>query len=1014
MAKEVYWRNTQGTDLYGTVFAPDNTPRTFVLVLHPGGWKAGNAGPTGIASAMAESGFVGVALEYPLAPPGGVTGPMSTKANPPHPVPAQDTVGDNGYYPEPHEAVAHAIVWARNHPNCNGKVWLMGGSAGASLALFFWGRGLAADDGLLHNGWASGVVGNTLPDGCVCFSIGVSNNADTYMWGIADPGDETDPASAVANHLNIPNTRPNPPSGANLTLAQNSSAIHWMPAASGTRPPLYILCAEGIGGFGGDSIGIPNSTGLNIAAAHATRPYTQYEVEPGTTGALPALIANGYTESTSAVPVGGTYKLTKVGVPDHRHAFEYASMGPDDPVVSNPPDVLRTLVLPFMQATAGDPGPIPSLPEGVMAFISNEKPIDQAILDNTDIAGVTVAVAAATFNPTKGNNNYNYLTNAVTTVAGSAGYRSGDGTIVPKKVLIRISTSKGSATNKGNAPDWWFTEMGKALGGRGRHFDEGTSSTGSATVTSPHAQFTSADLHGRIVFDGSATVFYVGIVNSGLSIGLSSSQTANTAVNAPVTGTGTVAFHLLDRATTNQFDDGAGSASSTTFTSQTAAFSHFDDGKLIQGPTDTIAAGTTMTYVSATQVTLSAALLKVASGLKFYLPARAGVAYDAAPRSVNPGFTYAVKIKGDKEFIVPVFFQKTFLDLKKACFDKLGEHLATLPANQQGSVCVIGASCYGINTDDFGLAQDDKIDAGYCLSQLDAWRNATTATPFPGAGYTTQKAIDAMIGVKAVDSFTDGTISTANTHIQSATAGFVESDVGAVVTGPGIDHTPPNKIVSVTDLTHADLAFAPTQSISGTAAFTIRDRKTGLVDAIAAALPDQLITQAVAPADGALDADYATLHNDSDPENALCRAEVALCEETYPGRIIVQQNSANAVMQVFPATGNQWQLTGEIKTEGFLTAAQMVWFTFGDPNFRANGGVPGDPGAVLLKSAQNVATFDASYLEVYAVDCVNLLSTIGAIRLLLDPLSSGGGGGPWPPPLAVCRRRHWFIRALII
>ena len=84
-----------------------------MIVLHPGGFKAGNAGPANVAQDMALAGFLGLAVEYRLAPP---HDPM----NPPrHPFPGQNQVRpvDGGHYPEQTDDVQLAIRTARADPD---------------------------------------------------------------------------------------------------------------------------------------------------------------------------------------------------------------------------------------------------------------------------------------------------------------------------------------------------------------------------------------------------------------------------------------------------------------------------------------------------------------------------------------------------------------------------------------------------------------------------------------------------------------------------------------------------------------------------------------------------------------------------------------------------------------------------------------------------------------------------------------------------------------------------------
>ena len=73
---EKYATTSTGVDLYWTAFVPDDGMRhPAVLVLHPGGFKTGRAGPAIVAKNMSKAGFLGLATEYRLAPP---HGPMNS------------------------------------------------------------------------------------------------------------------------------------------------------------------------------------------------------------------------------------------------------------------------------------------------------------------------------------------------------------------------------------------------------------------------------------------------------------------------------------------------------------------------------------------------------------------------------------------------------------------------------------------------------------------------------------------------------------------------------------------------------------------------------------------------------------------------------------------------------------------------------------------------------------------------------------------------------------------------
>ena len=124
---EHYGTTSTGVALYWTAFVPAHGSRNpAVLVLHTGGFKTGDAGPANIAQELALSGFLGLAVEYRLAPP------HVEMDSPTHPVPGQNDVTpvDDGHYPEQTDDVQLAIRTARADPRCDGRVYCLGGSAG--------------------------------------------------------------------------------------------------------------------------------------------------------------------------------------------------------------------------------------------------------------------------------------------------------------------------------------------------------------------------------------------------------------------------------------------------------------------------------------------------------------------------------------------------------------------------------------------------------------------------------------------------------------------------------------------------------------------------------------------------------------------------------------------------------------------------------------------------------------------------------------------------------------------
>jgi hypothetical protein len=228
---------------------------------------------------------------------------------------------DDGHYPEQTDDVQLAIRTARADPRCNGLVYCVGGSAGGSHSAFMAATGTAGDD---------------MPDLVAILSCGVSNLFDSNLWPLVCNDTETCPSEAIANYLNIADSFPFPPSGADLATAQAASPVTYIHSG---MPPMFILCSDK------DSLGIPTSTGVSINSYNTDGTIGPLEV--GTNGLIPKLLLAGYTESTSNVPEAGTFKKSVVPVPVHAHAFEYWNL-PVDGVRGHP--TVATAVINWLQA----------------------------------------------------------------------------------------------------------------------------------------------------------------------------------------------------------------------------------------------------------------------------------------------------------------------------------------------------------------------------------------------------------------------------------------------------------------------------------------------------------------------------------------------------------------------------------------------------------------------------------------------------------------------------------------
>ena len=285
------YKIVNGMSIRATVFNVNDGQRHRVaIVIHPGGYSGGLM-QTDVAQELSQSGFMGVAIEYRLAPP------HIEMNSPAHPFPGQSNIHDDGHYPEQTDDVRDAIVHYRSDPRSNGQVVAIGGSAGGSHSLYLAG---------------TGTPGNDMPDLAVLLSCGVSNLADSNLWALQCIPDETCPHSAIANYLNISDPAPNPPMGSDLVLAQDASPTHWMHVG---MCPFWAMCSSE------DALGIPTSTGFNI---HSYKPNNRPgPLENGANGIVPTALAIGIRESTANVPEADSFKATIVDVSVFTHAFDY-------------------------------------------------------------------------------------------------------------------------------------------------------------------------------------------------------------------------------------------------------------------------------------------------------------------------------------------------------------------------------------------------------------------------------------------------------------------------------------------------------------------------------------------------------------------------------------------------------------------------------------------------------------------------------------------------------------------
>jgi len=329
------YKVVNGMNIRATVSNIDDGRRhRVVITIHEGGYKSGGM-ETAVAQELSQYGFMGVGIEYRLAPP------HIEMNTPDHPFPGQNDIHDDGYYPEQTEDVGDAIIHYRNDSRSNGEVVAIGGSAGGSHALYL---------------SATGTPGYDMPDLAVLLSCGVSNLADPNQWPLECILDETCPHQAIANYLDIPDPAPLPPIGSELELAQDASPTQSLHIG---MCPFWAMCSSE------DSLGIPTSTGFNI---YSYLPNNRRDVlENGENGIVPTALAIGIRESTATVPEAESFKATILDVPILQHAFQYW-----DQVKS---EVIPWISAPIPPTASATPTPtVPTSPTPSPTLTPNQTP----------------------------------------------------------------------------------------------------------------------------------------------------------------------------------------------------------------------------------------------------------------------------------------------------------------------------------------------------------------------------------------------------------------------------------------------------------------------------------------------------------------------------------------------------------------------------------------------------------------------------------------------------------------
>lgn len=377
---------------------------------------------------------------------------------------------------------------------------------------------------------------------------------------------------------------------------------------------------------------------------------------------------------------------------------------------------------------------------------------------------------------------------------------------------------------------------------------------------------------------------------------------------------------------------------------------------------------------------------------------------------IVPGTTYSFSEDGGAHIVtIPVFWNDILQRRKRLLVTMMGKWWNALPPDQRNAINLVRMSFFNANGDDWHIPEDDTtIDIpGETLTQAQRWLHLPGDVA-PGAGYTTQKAIDAVVTQTPIDqTFTTGIIQ--GTNLKARDAGFSVLDVGKVITGTGVGPGNQNTIVNIQpgDDQQGAIAVLQVAGTNGAVTFTIPVRKTGLFDVAIASFPDILeIGHSIAQNAGIIDKPAADLAGDSDIKNFLARSINTIVQAAYLPLILTQKNGISATTirasKPPPPTGG-YGLFKEISDTGAPVGGQALWRVTGDPFFLMNGGNRLDKDLVppsgsltddqiLRRSGERIYGYNAYLYEIYEADVLALPAATGYINDLLISL------GPPPPP----------------
>jgi Beta-galactosidase len=137
-----------------------------------------------------------------------------------------------------------------------------------------------------------------------------------------------------------------------------------------------------------------------------------------------------------------------------------------------------------------------------------------------------------------------------------------------------------------------------------------------------------------------------------------------------------------------------------------------------------------------------------------------------------------------------------------------------------------------------------------------------------------------------------------------------------------------------------------------------------IIDVTMQSFPKQCVTLAVGR-NGRLDPD----------PNFVARAAVQYGKSHYAGRFVTQKNSLAATTPI-PGSPNlkHFEVLWEARPE---VAGQVLWYSYGDPTCRNNGGrAPCDPEATLRRAIDVGLAYKMKYIEIYQQDVLHLPGVI--------------------------------------